>query len=60
MEDPLEQLGTLIDELDNLAHALNIPLPAEMHVEQLRLALPEKVERLKTVYVDITGENPWL
>lgn len=52
-------LGQLIDSLDSLAHALKMPLPPQMHVEQLGIALPEKVKRLKEVFVEITGENPW-
>ena len=59
MEDKFETLGQLIDSLDNLAHALKMPLPPQMHVEQLGIALPEKVKQLKEVFVEITGENPW-
>ena len=59
MEDKFETLGQLIDSLDNLAHALKIPMPPQMHVEQLSVALPEKVKQLKEVFVEITGENPW-
>jgi hypothetical protein len=59
MEDKYERLGLLIDKVDNLAHALQLPLPASMHVEQLRTALPEAVKELKESFIDITGENPW-
>ncbi len=59
MEDKFETLGQLIDSLDNLAHALKMPLPPQMHVEQLSVALPKKVKQLKEVFVEITGENPW-
>lgn len=59
MEDKFEKLGLLIDSLDNLAHALELPLSPQMHVEQIGNALPEKVKELKEVYVEITGENPW-
>ena len=59
MEMKMETLGQLIDSLDSLAHALKMPLPPQMHVEQLGIALPEKVKRLKEVFVEITGENPW-
>ena len=59
MEDKFETLGQLIDSLDNLAHALKMPLPIHMHIEQLSVALPEKVKQLKEVFVEITGENPW-
>lgn len=55
----LEELGQLIDQIDSLAHGLNLPLPAHMHVEQLKKILPEKVQTLKETYVKIAGENPW-
>jgi hypothetical protein len=58
--EEVESLGGLIDSIDNLAHALLMrALPAEMHVEQMRQLLPEKVEKFKRVFVQITGENPW-
>lgn len=59
IKDKFEALGVLIDEIDNLAHALKLPLPAEMHVEQIRIALPAKVKKIKEIYVEITDENPW-
>lgn len=59
LEDKYERLGVLIDEVENLACALNFSLPAQMHVEQLKISLPKKVEELKKVFIDITGENPW-
>lgn len=59
MKDNFEKLGCLIDELDNLAHALDFPLEDKTHVERLRKLLPEKVIKFKKVYEDITGENPW-
>lgn len=59
MNEAFEKLGSLIDEIDNLAHALQIPMSAEMHVDQLKKLLPEKVEALKKSYEEITGENPW-
>ena len=59
MEDKFEELGQLIDSIDSITHALNIPLPPQIHVEQLKNLLPEKVEKLKEVFVKITGENPW-
>ena len=60
MDNPnAERLATLIEELDNLSHALKLPMPAEMHIGPLKVALPEKVKRLKAVYVELFGENPW-
>jgi hypothetical protein len=59
MEDKFEKLGQLIDSLDNLAHALKMPLPPQMHIDVFSRSLPEKVKELKEVFVEITGENPW-
>ena len=59
MEDAKDVLGRAIDTLDNLAHALKLPLSANMHVDQLRLSLPEVVAELKRGFIGITNENPW-
>lgn len=59
VKDKFEKLGLLIDSLDNLAHALKLPLTPQLHVEQMGIHLPEKVKELKEIYVEITGENPW-
>lgn len=57
--DKTEQLGKLIDELDNLAHSLQMPLPADMHVRMMKDIIPEKVNQFKKAFVELTGENPW-
>jgi len=59
LQNNYEDLGELIDSLDNIAHATILPIPPELHLEALRQALPEKVIALKKVYIAITGENPW-
>ena len=59
MSEGREQFGEQIDKLDNLASALKLPLRAEMHVTQLKMALPEVVDALKKAYVFEFGDNPW-
>lgn len=54
-----EDLGVIIDEIDSLACGLNLPMPAQFHVDQLKKILPEKVKKIKDLYVELTGENPW-
>jgi hypothetical protein len=54
-----EDFGLLIDELDNLSSALELPLRPEMHVQQLRVHLPELVRKFKAVYADEFKDNPW-
>lgn len=59
MENKFEKLGQLIDSIDSLANGLNIPMPSDFHVQQLKSILPERVKKLKESFVEITGENPW-
>ena len=59
MEEQYEKLGELIDDIESLSAGLNLPFPAELHVEQLKKILPEKVKEFKECFIAITGENPW-
>lgn len=59
MTEDMEMLGQAIDTVDNLAHALMLGMPAQFHVDQLKVALPEVVARLKKGFTAVTGENPW-
>ena len=59
MNETYEELGQLIDSIENLAYATRLPIAPHLHLEALREALPEKVKALKKVFVEITGENPW-
>jgi hypothetical protein len=58
-EEQKESLGILIDEIDNLAHGLQLPMPDNMHVECMRSILPDKIKRFKELFIEITNENPW-
>jgi hypothetical protein len=58
-EEQADKLGRLIDDIENIQYALDIPLPPEMHVEQLKGLIPKKVAALKSIYIDIVGDNPW-
>lgn len=57
--EEIADLGTLIDVLENLSGALKLPLRPEMHVEQLRIALPALVKDMKAAFVHEFGTNPW-
>lgn len=57
--DAFEELGQAIDRVENLQYAIQIPMPAEFHVEQLKILLPEVVQELKDAFVKCSGENPW-
>ena len=54
-----EDLGLLIDSVESYAGALNLVLPPEIHIDQLKEALPDFAKRLKAIYVSETGENHW-
>jgi hypothetical protein len=54
-----DALGQDIEALDNLAHALLLPMPADFHVRQLKESLPELVEKFKNHYADAFGWDPW-
>jgi hypothetical protein len=58
-EIAVEKLGELIDSIDSLACALELPMSAFVHVQQMKILLPEKVQEMKDAFIDITGENPW-
>jgi hypothetical protein len=59
MDDKFEKLGKEIDRLENLFYAMNIPMPAQFHVDQLKKSLPAIIENLKQSFTEISGENPW-
>lgn len=54
-----DDLGRDIDRLDNLAHALLLPMSADFHVRQFKESLPEVVAELKKHYAAAFGRNPW-
>lgn len=59
MSDEAERLGLAADRIDNLISAMRLPMSPQMHVEQLRAALPDIMKELREIYVALTGENPW-
>lgn len=54
-----ERVAEVADTLDNLVGALQLPLPATMHVDQMKNHLPELRDKLRAVYIDLTGYDPW-
>ena len=57
--DSMEELGKASDTIDNLLGAMQLPLPAQLHLDQLRRSLPEIRDTMRRVYVERTGDNPW-
>lgn len=38
---------------------MEIPMPAEFHVNQMKRELKEVSDKLKRIYVEEEDENPW-
>lgn len=55
----LEKIGQAVDGIENLAAGLNLPLPPQMHIDQLKKILPEIANQIKEAFIAETGENPW-
>jgi hypothetical protein len=58
-DDQLEELGQLADELDNMCGAMELPMPAAFHIEQLKVLLPKVSTKIKALVVAIGGDDPW-
>lgn len=54
-----DRLAEAIDRLDNYWHASKIPLPAQLHAEQLANGIASVRDELKALYKELTGEDPW-
>lgn len=59
MTDNLNKIEEGIERLLNLTAGLDIPLPAEIHLEQLRQLLPEITGQLREGLVEAGGEDLW-
>lgn len=60
MSDAADDLGRTIDRLDSIACGLAIPITAQMHLTHLKAIIPEIVRELRTSFVALTGEDPWV
>jgi hypothetical protein len=57
--ESMELLAMQAETLDNLIGALSLPMPAQVHLYQLKARLPEIRDALRRVYTAETGDNPW-
>ncbi len=53
------ELGVLADRVDNLLGALMLPIPDAVHVKAMKECLPDIRDRMRAVYVAVTGDDPW-
>ena len=54
-----DEFAEVIEKIDNLRGALEIPMPAGFHVNQMKRELEEVSNQLKRIYVEEEDENPW-
>ena len=54
-----DEFAEVIEKIDNLLAAMEIPVPAEFHVNQMKRELREVSDKLKQIYVEEEDENPW-
>ena len=53
-----EKIGELADTVDNLVHALMLPMPADLHIKALKESLPCLRDELKGICRD-AGHDFW-
>lgn len=59
IETYLESVGKMADSMDNILSMAEIPLPANVHKEQLVSNVKKWSLQLKEVYCICTKTNPW-
>ena len=59
MDSNWEQVGESVDTLENLITAMKMNLPDDLHLQALRESLPDLREKLRSAYVQATGEDHW-
>lgn len=55
----IEQIKFLTDRMDIILEALYLPVPYELSARFLREALTFFSKETKSIYVELTGVNPW-
>lgn len=57
--EALEELGEVIERVQNVCGSLQIPITDELHVKALKESLPEISEQLKKQYESVMNEKIW-
>ena len=55
----MEEIAEIIDRIENLVHALKIPVGPELHFKALKDQMPEIHKDLKAAYLKAGGEDHW-
>lgn len=58
-DEHLGELGQLADKIDNLHGALQLPMPPQFHVDQMKSQLIELSKEVKNIYTQLGGEYVW-
>ena len=58
-DEQLGEMGKAADSLDNLISAAAMPLPLAQKLQYTLDTIRELSARLKAVYMDVSGDNPW-
>lgn len=58
-DERLEEIGAIADSAANYHAASKLRLPPQMHATQLALGMAELRDRLRKLYCQLTGQNPW-
>ncbi len=56
-EEALEQLWSVYHRLNNLHHAAQLPVSADIHLDGIKPAPPEMMASLKEVYLALGGQD---
>lgn len=58
-KDGVKEIGNLADTADNLLGAAKLPVSDRIHLEGLKDGLKKIAAKLKFLYVELSGVNPW-
>jgi len=60
-ESQLDEFGQIADTANNLYAAATLPgMSAEFHKEQLQNGMKEIARRIRGLYIEVAGDDPWV
>lgn len=58
-DEAIEEVGKAADSIDNLLHAMRMPLPASTHLQCVASSLGVMKETLRQAHIALSGNDPW-
>lgn len=59
-EDALERLAKIVDRLESVSAAMNMPgVGPDVHLQSLRPIIPELKAEIRSIYYELGGNNVW-